>query len=167
MNDTCTTHRSRVPQRSFGRVKWGVTTVEDERGPGLEFYFVFCVRQSSVRGCRFSFVFLYLIIKMCWMFAGSRLLLPVLIDCVTILYNILNFYLRIIVIFFSIQILKKIYIFCSFPSLAYLLEMLAKIGVGSAFVWLWGCEFSTLPLCRYQAYVASSVTYMLKHFMQA
>ncbi len=33
----CTTHRSRVPRRSFGRVKWGVTTVEEERGPGLDF----------------------------------------------------------------------------------------------------------------------------------
>ncbi len=32
MNDTCTAHRSRVPWRSFGRVKWGVTTVEDETG---------------------------------------------------------------------------------------------------------------------------------------
>ncbi len=41
MNDTCTTHRSRVPRRSFGRVKWGVTTVEDKRGPGLEFSLCF------------------------------------------------------------------------------------------------------------------------------
>ncbi len=41
MNDTCTTHRSRVPRRSFGRVKWGVTTVEDERGPGLGFSLCF------------------------------------------------------------------------------------------------------------------------------
>ncbi len=40
--------------------------------PGL--YFVFCVRQSSVRGCRFTFVFIYFI-KLAWMFAGSRLLL--------------------------------------------------------------------------------------------
>ncbi len=37
--------------------------MEDERGPGLEFLFVFCVRQSSVRGCRFSFVFVYFVIK--------------------------------------------------------------------------------------------------------
>ncbi len=57
--------------------------MEDERGPGLEFLFVFCVRQSSARGCRFSFVFVYFIIKMCEMFAGSRLLLPVLTNCVT------------------------------------------------------------------------------------
>ncbi len=41
MNDTCTAHRSRVPRRSFGRVKWGVTTVEDERGPGLDFSLCF------------------------------------------------------------------------------------------------------------------------------
>ncbi len=42
-----------------------MTTVEDERGPGLDFYFVFCVQQSSVRGCRFTFVFVYFIIKVC------------------------------------------------------------------------------------------------------
>ncbi len=37
MSDTCTTHRSRVPRRSSGRIKGGATTVEDERGPGLDF----------------------------------------------------------------------------------------------------------------------------------
>ncbi len=63
MNDTCATHRSRVPQRSFGRNK----RRSDDSGrrertrPGL--WFVFCVRQSSVRGCRFSVMFVYLIIK--------------------------------------------------------------------------------------------------------
>ncbi len=41
MNDTCATHRSRVPRRSFGRDKWGVTTLEDERGPGLDFSLCF------------------------------------------------------------------------------------------------------------------------------
>ncbi len=41
MNDTCATHRSRVPRRSFGRVKWGVTTVKDERGLGLDFSLCF------------------------------------------------------------------------------------------------------------------------------
>ncbi len=46
--------------------------------------FLVCVRQSSVRGCRFSFVFVYFIIKMCEMFAGSRLLLPVLTNFVTL-----------------------------------------------------------------------------------
>ncbi len=45
---------------------------------------MFCVRQSSVRGCRFSFVFVYFVIKMCYMFAGSRLLLPVPINRVTL-----------------------------------------------------------------------------------
>ncbi len=60
MNDTRSTHRSRVPQRSSGRINEGVTTVEDERTrPGL--YFVFCVWQSSVRGCRFTFVFILLL----------------------------------------------------------------------------------------------------------
>ncbi len=34
------------------------------------------MRQSSVRGCRFTFVFVDLFIKLLWMFAGSRLLLP-------------------------------------------------------------------------------------------
>ncbi len=37
--------------------------MEDERGPGLDFQFVFCVRQSSVGGCCVSFVFVYFIIK--------------------------------------------------------------------------------------------------------
>ncbi len=57
MNDTCDTHRSRVPRRSFGRIKRGVMTVKDEIG----LLFVFCVRQSSVRGCRLYFVFVYFI----------------------------------------------------------------------------------------------------------
>ncbi len=35
--------------------------MQDERGPGLDFSFVFCVWQSSVRGCRFTFVFIYVI----------------------------------------------------------------------------------------------------------
>ncbi len=41
MSDTCTTHRSRVPRRSSGRIKGGATTVEDERGPGLDFSLCF------------------------------------------------------------------------------------------------------------------------------
>ncbi len=57
MNDTCAIRRSRVPPRSSGRIKGGVTTVKDERG----LYFVFCVRQSSLRGCHFSFVFVYFV----------------------------------------------------------------------------------------------------------
>ncbi len=76
MNDTCTTHRSRVPRRSFGRNK----RRSDDSGrrertrPG--FLFGFCVRQSSVRGCRFYFVFVYFILLKSLMFSGSRLLLP-------------------------------------------------------------------------------------------
>ncbi len=54
--------------------------MEDERGPGLDFT-LFCVRQSSARGCRFSVMFGYFVIKM---FAGSRLLLPVYTNCVTV-----------------------------------------------------------------------------------
>ncbi len=41
MSDTCATHRSRVPRRSSGRIKGGATTVEDERGPGLDFSLCF------------------------------------------------------------------------------------------------------------------------------
>ncbi len=41
MSYTCTTHRSRVSRRSSGRIKGGVTTVEDERGPGLDFNLCF------------------------------------------------------------------------------------------------------------------------------
>lgn len=40
MSDTCDTHRSQVPQRSSGRIRGGVTTVEDKRGPGLGFHVV-------------------------------------------------------------------------------------------------------------------------------
>ncbi len=41
MSDTCATHQSRVPRRSSGRIKGGATTVEDERGPGLDFSLCF------------------------------------------------------------------------------------------------------------------------------
>ncbi len=61
MNDTCATHRSRVPLRSSGRIKGGATTVEGERGPGQDFYLVFCVQQSSARGCCCSFAYVYFI----------------------------------------------------------------------------------------------------------
>ncbi len=37
MSYTCATHRSRVPRKSLGSIKGGVTTVKDERGPGLDF----------------------------------------------------------------------------------------------------------------------------------
>ncbi len=36
MSDTCATHRSRVPRRSSRRIKGRATTVQDERGPGLD-----------------------------------------------------------------------------------------------------------------------------------
>ncbi len=63
MNDTCATHRSRVPRRSFGRNKRSDDIGRRERTrPG--FYFMFCVRQSSARGCRFSVMFGYFVIKM-------------------------------------------------------------------------------------------------------
>ncbi len=63
MNDTCATHRSRVPRRSFGRNK----RRSDDSGrrertrPG--FYFMFCVRQSSARGCRFLLCLVILLLK--------------------------------------------------------------------------------------------------------
>ncbi len=63
MNDTCATHRSRVPRRSSGRIK-GRSDDSGRRGKtrsGL--YFVFYVRQLSVKGCCFTFVFVYFIIK--------------------------------------------------------------------------------------------------------
>ncbi len=41
VSDTCTTHRSRVPRRSSGRIKGGATTVQDEREPGLDFNLCF------------------------------------------------------------------------------------------------------------------------------
>ncbi len=36
MSNTCATHQSRVPRRSSGMIKGGATTVQDERGPGLD-----------------------------------------------------------------------------------------------------------------------------------
>ncbi len=83
MNDTCATHRSRVPRRSFGRVKRRSDDIGRRERTRPGFYFMFCVWQSSVRGCRFSVMFVYLI-KCVWMFAGSRLLLPVYTNCVTL-----------------------------------------------------------------------------------
>ncbi len=41
MNDTCATHRSRVHGGAPEGIKGGVTTVEDERGPGLGFILCF------------------------------------------------------------------------------------------------------------------------------
>ncbi len=63
MNDTCATHRSRVPRRSFGRNKRRSDDIGRRERTRPGFYFMFCVWQSSVRGCRFSFEFVYFIIK--------------------------------------------------------------------------------------------------------
>ncbi len=41
MNDTCATHQSRVSRRSSGRIKGGASTVEDKKGPGLDFILCF------------------------------------------------------------------------------------------------------------------------------
>ncbi len=61
MNDTCATHRSRVPRRSFGRNKRRSDNIGRRERTRPGFYFMFCVRQSSARGCRFSVMFVYLI----------------------------------------------------------------------------------------------------------
>ncbi len=37
MKDICATQRSQVSRRSSGRIKGGATTVEDERGPDMDF----------------------------------------------------------------------------------------------------------------------------------
>ncbi len=63
MNDTCATHRSRVPRRSFGRNKRRSDDIGRRERTRPGFYFMFCVWQSSVRGCRFSVMFVYLVIK--------------------------------------------------------------------------------------------------------
>ncbi len=65
MNDTCATHRSRVPRRSFGRNKRRSDDIGRRERTRPGFYFMFCVWQSSVRGCRFSVMFVYFVIKMC------------------------------------------------------------------------------------------------------
>ncbi len=64
MNDTCATHRSRVPRRSFGRNKRRSDDIGRRERTRPGFYFMFCVRQSSARGCRFSVMFGYFVIKM-------------------------------------------------------------------------------------------------------
>ncbi len=65
MNDTCATHRSRVSRRSFGRNKRRSDDIGRRERTRPGFYFMFCVWQSSVRGCRFSVMFVYFDIKMC------------------------------------------------------------------------------------------------------
>ncbi len=75
MSDTCATHRSRVPRRSSGRIKGGAPTVEDERGPGLDFSLCF-VCGSRPWGAAALLLCLFMLLNLCWMFAGSRLLLP-------------------------------------------------------------------------------------------
>ncbi len=64
MNNTCTTHRSRVPRRSFGRVKWGVTTVEDERGPGLDFSLCFVCGSRPWGAAAFHLCLFILLLKL-------------------------------------------------------------------------------------------------------
>ncbi len=64
MNDTCATHRSRIPRRSFGRNKRRSDDIGRRERTRPGFYFVFCVWQSSVRGCRVSVMFVYFVIKM-------------------------------------------------------------------------------------------------------
>ncbi len=63
MNDTCATHWSRVPRRSFGRVKWGVTTVEDERGPGLDFSLCFVCGSRPWGAAAFHLCLFILLLK--------------------------------------------------------------------------------------------------------
>ncbi len=50
MNDTCATHRSRVPLRSFGRNKRRSDDIGRRERTRPGFYFVFCVRGSRPWG---------------------------------------------------------------------------------------------------------------------
>ncbi len=50
MNDTCATHRSRVPRRSFGRNKRRSDDIGRRERTRPGFYFVFCVRGSRPWG---------------------------------------------------------------------------------------------------------------------
>ncbi len=63
MSDTCTTHRSRVPRRSSGRIQGGVTTVQDERGPGLDFNLCF-VCGSRPWGAAALLLCLFMLLKL-------------------------------------------------------------------------------------------------------
>ncbi len=62
---------------------------QERTRPGL--LFVFCVRQSFVRACRFTFVFGYFDIKFFKCLAGSRLL-PISTNCVKHAYTISALY---------------------------------------------------------------------------
>ncbi len=61
MRHTCATHQSRVPQRSSRRIQRRCDNIARRERTWPGFYFVFCVRQSSARGCRFTFVFILFI----------------------------------------------------------------------------------------------------------
>ncbi len=50
MNDTCATHRSRVPRRSFGRIKRRSDDIGRRERTRPGFYFMFCVRAVGVCG---------------------------------------------------------------------------------------------------------------------
>ncbi len=54
LSDICATHRSRVPRRSSGYIKEGVTTEKDEGGPVMGHFsllwVIIVIRQSFVRG---------------------------------------------------------------------------------------------------------------------
>ncbi len=56
-----TVDREFIERRSGDSGAWSVRR-EDQ---AWNFSLCLCVRQSSVRGCRFSFVFVYFIIKVC------------------------------------------------------------------------------------------------------
>ncbi len=84
MNDTCATHRSRVPRRSFGRNKRRSDDIGRRERTRPGFYFMFCVRQSSARGCRFSVMFGYFVIKMFKCSPVPASFFPYITNCVTL-----------------------------------------------------------------------------------
>ncbi len=63
MNDTCTTHRSRVPRRSFGRVKWGGTTVETREDQAWNFSLCFVCGSCPWGAAAFHLCFFILLLK--------------------------------------------------------------------------------------------------------
>ncbi len=66
MSDACTTHRSRVSRRRFGRIRGGAMTVEDERGPGLDLHLCFVCGSRPWGAAAFllcSFIFIIKIFK--------------------------------------------------------------------------------------------------------
>ncbi len=128
MNDTCATHRSRVPRRSFGRNKRRSDDIGRRERTRPGFYFMFCVWQSSVRGCRFSVMFVFIISKCLkcspvpasfFPYLSTSLHIYSLINLLTFSFSHLFYSHKLYTLFFSLTVLFYsilFYIYLKFQS---------------------------------------------------